>query len=120
MERLRVGKVGGLMLIKPTPLVIAGILALPVAALLQYERVAPVGNVLAAAIYFIVWWICLFAVLPIGIRTQYDSGEVIQGTSAGAPVNPRFGFVVALNTIVATVVFAVLLVALRLNWVPLR
>ena len=108
------------MTFKPTPLAIGGLLALPAAALLQFERVAPIGNVLAAAIYFIVWWMCLFAVLPIGIRTQHDSGEVVQGTSAGAPVNPRFGFVVALNTIVATAVFAMLLVALRLNWVPLR
>ena len=30
----------------------------------------------AIAIYAIIWWIVLFAVLPIGVRTQEEEGEV--------------------------------------------
>ncbi len=38
------------------------------------------------AIYFVVWWLCLFLVLPFGVRNQVDAGEVIAGTDPGAPV----------------------------------
>jgi predicted secreted protein len=37
------------------------------------------------AIYFVVWWICLFVVLPFGVKNQVDSGSYIQGTERGAP-----------------------------------
>jgi len=29
---------------------------------------------LSIAIYFVIWWIVLFAVLPIGVRTQGEMG----------------------------------------------
>ena len=38
------------------------------------------------AIYFVVWWLCLFLVLPFGVRNQVDTGEYVQGTERGAPV----------------------------------
>ena len=90
------------------------------AALLQYGRVAPIGPVLALALYFIVWWVSLFVVLPFGVQTQSDTGNIVQGTSAGAPINPRLGRVVAWTTILASTVFAVVLMALRFKIVPLE
>lgn len=62
---------------------------------------------LAIALYFIIWWTVLFAVLPIGVRTQSEAGEVVPGTPESAPVAPRLLRIVGLNTIVASVVFAV-------------
>ena len=41
------------------------------------------------AVYFVVWWIVLFAVLPWGMRTQEEEGEVVLGTDRSAPANPR-------------------------------
>jgi predicted secreted protein len=41
------------------------------------------------AIYFVVWWTILFAILPWGLRTQEEEGEVVLGTTASAPVRPR-------------------------------
>ena len=102
-----------------SPVAIAAWACLVAAGLLQYMRVAPIGALLAFAIYFIVWWTCLFAVLPFGVRTQNDEGEVVQGTSAGAPINPRLGRVAALTTIVASIAFALVLLALGLKIVPL-
>ena len=102
-----------------SPLALAAFAALAVDVALHFLRVAPIGAFLAFAIYFIGWWVCLFAVLPFGVRTQSDAGEVIQGTSAGAPVEHRMGRVFALTTIVSTVAFAVLLLALRFKVVPL-
>ena len=37
------------------------------------------------AIYFLIWWVTLFAVLPWGVRNQEESGEVAPGTDPGAP-----------------------------------
>jgi len=40
------------------------------------------------AIYFVAWWIVLFAVLPFGVRSQAEDGTVPPGTDPGAPVMP--------------------------------
>ncbi len=42
----------------------------------------------AIAIYFIIWWMVLFAVLPWGVRGQHESGAVAPGTDPGAPAIP--------------------------------
>ena len=59
------------------------------------------------ALYFIIWWTVLFAVLPFGIRTQGEAGDVIPGTPASAPATPQLLRVVAITTVIAAVVFAV-------------
>ena len=104
----------------PSPVALAALASLAGAALLQYARVAPIGAVMAFATYFIVWWVCLFVVLPFGVQTQSDAGDMVQGTSAGAPIDPRLGRVAALTTLLASAAFAVVLLALRLKIVPLE
>jgi len=59
----------------------------------------------ALAIYFLIWWVVLFAVLPFGVRSQHESGEVIAGTDPGAPAMPRLRNKLIWTTGVATVVF---------------
>jgi predicted secreted protein len=59
----------------------------------------------AAAIYVIVWWITLFAVLPWGVRSQHESGEMPPGTDPGAPAMARLGIKLIWTTLVASVVF---------------
>jgi predicted secreted protein len=61
-----------------------------------------------AAVYFIVWWVVLFAVLPFGVRTQAEAGEVVPGTPESAPANFRLLRVLVMTTIVAAVVFGAL------------
>ncbi|HHG89299.1 MAG TPA: DUF1467 family protein [Devosia sp.] len=67
----------------------------------------PVGSLIA--IYFVLWWLCLFLVLPFGVRTQSDTGEVVRGTEAGAP--RRSGMLVKLvvNSVLTALVMAVAL-----------
>ncbi|WP_229426506.1 DUF1467 family protein [Microvirga alba] len=40
------------------------------------------------ALYFIIWWTLLFAVLPFGVRSQVEAGEIVHGTEPGAPAAP--------------------------------
>ena len=66
---------------------------------------------LSIALYFVIWWITLFACLPLGVRTQDEAGEVVPGTPSSAPAKPRLLRVFAINTVVATAVFAVVWLA---------
>jgi predicted secreted protein len=55
----------------------------------------------AFAVYFIIWWMTLFLVLPFGVRSQAEHGEVISGTDPGAPVRSRFGLKLLVNTVLS-------------------
>ena len=58
------------------------------------------------AIFFVIWWICLFVVLPFGVRSQHETDEVTPGTEAGAPVTPHLLRRAAATTVLAAIVFA--------------
>jgi predicted secreted protein len=61
----------------------------------------------AIAIFFIIWWLSLFVVLPFGVRSQHEEDEFAPGTDPGAPILPRIAAKLVWTTIVAAVVFAV-------------
>jgi predicted secreted protein len=60
------------------------------------------------AIYFLIWWVSLFAVLPFGVRSQHEGEDYAQGTDPGAPIAARIGIKLLWTTVVATVIFAIL------------
>lgn len=59
------------------------------------------------AIYFVVWWIVLFAVLPWGVRAQTPS-EMTPGVEPGAPSAPLLLRKAIVTTIVAALVWALI------------
>jgi len=73
-------------------------------------------RVMALAIYIFIWWITLFAVLPFGVRTQDEEGNVVPGTPGSAPAKPRLLRIFLINTLVASIVFAIVyaIIAYRL------
>ena len=71
----------------------------------------------AIAIYFLIWWIVLFAVLPWGVRPQGEARA--PGTDPGAPIISRVGAKLAWTTAIATAVFALLAAAYVNRWVTL-
>ena len=72
------------------------------------------------AIYFVVWWIVLFAVLPFGVRTQAEAGEVTLGTTASAPIRPRLVRTVIATTIVAAIVVGGMWIAIDVFGISLE
>ncbi|CTQ54814.1 putative secreted protein [Roseibium album] len=59
------------------------------------------------AVYFLLWWIILFAILPFGLhRTQEEAGDVVPGTEPSAPHKPKFLKVIVATTVITTIVFA--------------
>jgi predicted secreted protein len=65
----------------------------------------------AVAIFFLIWWVVLFAVLPWGIRSQHEGGEIAPGTDPGAPIVAKLGRKLVWTTVVASVIFAACYVA---------
>ncbi|HXM31873.1 MAG TPA: DUF1467 family protein [Xanthobacteraceae bacterium] len=62
--------------------------------------------VLAAAIYFVLWWIVLFAVLPWGIESQEEAGDISPGSDPGAPVQPLLLRKAIATTLISAVIMA--------------
>ena len=71
----------------------------------------------AIALYFIIWWTVLFAILPFGVKSQAESGEITAGTEPGAPIAPLMRRKALWTTLIAAVVFGV--VVLALNYIEL-
>ncbi len=57
------------------------------------------------AVYFIVWWFSLFIVLPTGVFSQADAGEVEPGTVASAPAKYRALRTIGLTTLLSAVLY---------------
>ena len=61
------------------------------------------------AIYFVIWWIVLFAVLPFGVRNAHEAGENVElGNDRGAPVALFWGKKILATSVVAAVLFGIL------------
>lgn len=72
------------------------------------------------AIYFLMWVISAFIMLPFGIRTPDETGEVLlKGQADSAPSNFRPGLVMLRATIMATILFGLYYANYVQGWVTL-
>lgn len=80
-----------------------------------------IGPVTALGIYIIVWWVTLFAVLPLGRReeTAEDRAAMPPGCDAGAPAHPHMKRKLIMTTWMAAIVWAVLMVIIFTGIMPL-
>ena len=85
----------------------AAVLALSAAAVALGIRVFGLTIAGALALYFVVWWTALFAVLPFKARSQADAGEILHGSDPGAPALPALNEKAIWTTLVAAVVFTI-------------
>ena len=63
------------------------------------------GLVTGIAVYFVVWWITLFMVLPFGIEREIN---VKEGNDPGAPVKHRVLIKFAINTVLASIIWLII------------
>lgn len=65
-------------------------------------------NITSAIVLFaVIWFMVLFIVLPLRMRTQGDSGNVVRGTPSSAPENPDLRRKVKIVTLVSLVLWLV-------------
>ena len=70
------------------------------------------------AMYVVIWWIALFAVLPLGTRPVADADE--RTGWRGAPAQPRLLRKAAITTVVAAVVWLGIYLVIVSGWVDFR
>lgn len=73
----------------------------------------PFSTPMAVAIFLTIWFTVLFAVLPFGVRSQQEEGDIVAGTDPGAPVAPRILAKALWTTLISAGVFAALVVFVR-------
>ena len=73
----------------------------------------------AIVLYAVIWFLTLFCVIPIRLRTQGDEGRKIRGTHAGSPENPQMGKRALIATGVAFAVWVVAVGIVLSGWVTL-
>jgi predicted secreted protein len=73
----------------------------------------PIQTPLAIAVFLTIWWIVLFTVLPLGVRSLHEDGETPAGSDPGAPLAPMLLKKAAITTAIATVVFGVFLLIVK-------
>ncbi|KQZ13909.1 hypothetical protein ASD44_07350 [Mesorhizobium sp. Root554] len=59
------------------------------------------------ALFFVVWWTVLFAILPFGLKTQDDDSDVTLGTVSSAPRGPHMLRAVLWTTLVTIVLLGI-------------
>jgi len=70
------------------------------------------------AIYFLIWWLSLFAVLPWGVRSQEEGGDIVPGSDPGAPMTHTVGRKLLWTTLVASIVFALFYAVYTAELIP--
>ncbi len=75
----------------------------------------PFSTPMAIAIFFTTWFVVLFAVLPFGVRSQHEAGEFVPGTDPGAPVAPKLWKKALWTTVLAALVFGLIVIIARLT-----
>ncbi len=75
---------------------------------------------LGIAIYFILWWTVLFAVLPFGVRSQREAGVGTAGTDPGAPVLPQLLKKAIATTIISLILFFAGFAIWKSGWISLN
>ena len=76
----------------------------------------PFSLPLAAAIYLTIWWIVLFAVLPLGVRSSEEAEEDLpEGADPGAPASHDLLKKAGITTVVSAVLFGLLVLFAKLT-----
>jgi predicted secreted protein len=64
---------------------------------------------LSIAVYFTMWWVVLFAILPFGVKSLHETGaDAPPGADLGAPIAPMLARKALWTTLVSAVLFGAL------------
>ena len=59
----------------------------------------------AFVLFAVIWFLTLFIMLPLKIKTQNDQGTITQGTPASAPINPNVKTKMFWTTVITTLIW---------------
>ncbi len=68
-------------------------------------------------VYVLVWWVTLFAVLPLWVTPAEPDDR---GYAAGAPQRPRLALKAVVTSVVAAVIWLAIYLVVRSPWLSFR
>jgi predicted secreted protein len=71
------------------------------------------------ALYFVLWWLLLFVVLPWGVKGQHEDGGAVKGTEPGAPSQNRMKRKAVQTSILTAGVWIIIYVIVEFNLITL-
>ncbi|GLS18844.1 hypothetical protein GCM10007874_18610 [Labrys miyagiensis] len=74
--------------------------------------------VLCIALFFVIWWMVLFAVLPLGVKSQFEAGDVVPGSEGAAPQKPMLLKKAGITTVIAIIVFTIVYLVVTRHLMP--
>lgn len=77
------------------------------------------GWISGIAVYFIIWWLALFLVLPWGVR-PVGAEDVAKGHAAGAPARPLMWRRMAATTVLAAILWLIVYAVIETGAVSIR
>ncbi len=73
----------------------------------------------ALVLLAVIWFATLFVVLPLNLKTQAESGEVVPGTPASAPDDPQMKRKAKIITMIAFPIWLILVAVILSGILPL-
>ncbi|WP_339747036.1 DUF1467 family protein [uncultured Maricaulis sp.] len=70
-----------------------------------FIRDGGVGIANGVVVFLLIWWVMLFPMLPIGVTSQTEDGDVVAGTEPGAPTRPNLAKKLWWTTTITSVVW---------------
>ncbi len=67
-------------------------------------------------VFAVIWFLVLFCVLPLRMKSQGDDGEIVPGTPASAPANPQMRRKFWITTLIAVSIWAPVCLAISYGW----
>ena len=78
------------------------------------------GVTTAIATYLIIWWVVLFAILPLGTISHAEAGiDLGDGGDPGAPVDPKLKKKFLTTTWVSAIIFVIVFAVIQLGVIPM-
>ena len=71
-----------------------------------------------AILYIIIWWVIFFSILPIDVNRQKTTE--IEGEDPGSPENPKMLKKFLYCTIITTIIFSVIYLLIKFEYLNLR
>ncbi len=63
----------------------------------------------AIVLFAVIWFMCLFVILPLRIRSQEEAGDVVPGTPASAPEAPMMRRKFIWTTVATVILWAIVM-----------
>ncbi|PZX19611.1 putative secreted protein [Palleronia aestuarii] len=74
----------------------------------------------AIVLFAVIWFMVLFVLLPIGLSTQGDEGEIVPGTHAGSPARIAMKRKALWTTLITTILWLVIAGVIVSGWIGVR